>query len=85
MRDTSLEAYDQLKPKLGKRQNIIYEAIRRHPDLTAAEIAYVLGHSDPNYARPRIHELEATGLVVSSGRRACTRSKVAAHTWKVKP
>jgi hypothetical protein len=85
MRDTSLLAYQDLKPKLGDKQQSVLILIHAHPDCTDLELTYKMGYTDPNKVRPRRKELLDYGLIVESGKRRCSVSGKLALTWRVKP
>jgi len=87
VRQTSLLAFQDEIPHLGKRQYEVLKAIR---DLnlhgiypTDREIARLLGYADPNKVRPRRHELMEYGLIVEAGKKVCPVSGKLAITWKI--
>jgi hypothetical protein len=59
--ETSLEAFEQIKEKIGERQQQILQALKyfnaKGEDATDYELAVYLGQQDPNYVRPRRYEL----------------------------
>lgn len=79
----SLEAYERIKSKLGERQILIFDFIKKNPDLTAYEICHKLGYSDPNRVRPRINELVKFGFVFSPFVRVCNVTGYKANIWRV--
>lgn len=81
MRPTSLEAYAELRETLGPRQQEVYEAIKRNPGLTDAELTHLLGYDDPNRVRPRRFELMEMGIIKEGLKRKCGCSGRKALTW----
>lgn len=74
---TTLEAYHSVEPELNARQKLVYNFIRKNPDLNAEQIYRGLGYHSPNSISPRITELLENGMIrvsgynlTSSGRRA---------------
>ena len=84
VRDTSLLAYQQIKPRLSDRYKMVMWTIRNYPNSTALELARHLGFQDPNKVRPRITELVDAGLVVSSGKRVDRFTGKLAYVWRLK-
>jgi hypothetical protein len=82
---TSIEAYHDIKPRLGELQKTVLVYVSAYPDLTDKELAEKAGKADPADIRRRRGELVDMGLVVCSGKRVCTISGKKAMTWKVKP
>ena len=82
VRDTSLAAWVELQPKLGKKQATAYNTIKAYPNKTDLEYCKILGYPDPNMFRPRRKELLDAQLIVDTGKRVCTVSGKMAHTWK---
>ena len=83
MRQTSLLAFENMKPVLGQRHELILEALRSIQPATAYEVARFLGFSDPNAVRPRIHELLERGCVQEAGIRKCNVTNSRAIEWIV--
>ena len=81
MRDTSIEAFRQLRHLSDKQQTVLVY-IHGHPDTTDKEIAQSLGW-EINRVTPRRGELENLGLIVSSGY-LVQANKRRAHTWRIK-
>ena len=82
VRDTSLQAWQEIQPRLGKKQAIAYNTIKLHPNKTDLEYCKLLGYPDPNMFRPRRKELLDAQLITDTGKRACTVSGKVAHTWQ---
>jgi len=84
IQDTSLLSYIELvnTGELGLRQNLVYNAIKKHPDLTDSELTKVLGFNDPNKVRPRRKELCSAGLIFCSGKKKCSITKRLCMTWR---
>ena len=89
IRQTSLLAFQDEIPHLGKRQYEVLKAIRdcnRHRIFpTDREIARLLGYADPNRVRPRRHELMEYGLIEEAGKKICPVSGKLAIAWKISP
>ncbi len=88
MQETSLEAYEGIKPKLGERQRIVYEALKElceiDGDATDTEIMNHLLKQDPNYVRPRRYELVNKYCVVGFSRmRVCKLTGATCRAWKI--
>ena len=86
MRSTSLEAYHEIQPTLGKRQMKVLDALRHmnsHGDYpTDLELTRFMGYYDPNKVRPRRHELVESDLVEEYEKRRCKVSKKWVWTWR---
>ena len=89
IRQTSLIAFYEEFPNLGRRQYEVLKAIRdlnlvgQYP--TDREITKLLGYADPNRVRPRRNELMQYGLIEEAGKRECSITKKTALTWKISP
>lgn len=86
--ETSLEAYEQIKPHLGKREEEVLNALRNFnregKDATDYEITIYLGQRDPNYVRPRRYDLvNKYKLVGFSQKRVCSITGKMALAWKI--
>ena len=87
VRQTSLLAFREELPRLGKRQLEVLKAIRdlnsigQYP--TDREIAKLLQYADPNKVRPRRYELMQHGLIEEAGKRECSITGKLALTWKL--
>lgn len=86
--ETSQESYQQIKEQLGERQQEILEALRDFDragkDATDYELTIYLGQHDPNYVRPRRHELvNIFKLVGFSQKRICSITGKKALAWKI--
>lgn len=88
IRQTSLEAYEDIMKKLGQRQKLVYDAIvklsKNGPYPTDREIAQELKAQDPNFVRPRRYELMKMGYIVEQEKRKCHITGKKALTWKPK-
>ena len=82
VKDTSIASYMNIQ-KLGRKQQTVYEVIKRFPDSTDRELAKRLGFTDPNNVRPRRFELVELGWVVLSGRKRCSISGRTSCTWRI--
>lgn len=79
MRETSLIAYYQLK-NLGAKQKQAYNYIMQFPDHTYKELGVISGMGEN--LRKRGSELEAQGLIFSSGKRTVEGREC--HIWRAK-
>ena len=79
--DTSLEAWDIVKPKLGKIHSRVYEAIAKYPNHTTAELGLIL-HIPTQSISGRPGELHTKGLVKKVEKRECAVTKNSAWTWQ---
>lgn len=80
--NTSLDAFQSIKPELGSRQKVVWDVINYLGTPTNTEISNYLG-LPINTITPRVNELRKKGLVKDAGIRVCkvTGSKV--HTWRL--
>lgn len=85
IRKTSVEAFNAFNAltDLGKRQRVVWDAIKKFPNRTALELSALLRKPDPNFVRPRISELLELGLIWENGKRKCRVSGRMALTWFV--
>lgn len=83
LRDTSLDAYQEIKPDLGDRQKIVYDAIKKLGCPTDREIAKYLRMSDPNKVRPRRNELMKQGRITECEKRTCTVTGKTVWSWRI--
>lgn len=74
--------YNEIKPKLGKRQKLIYEALKTRENFTNQEIADHLG-LQINTITPRIKELRDAGLVRFACERKCESTGRNVKAWEV--
>lgn len=83
IKDTSLEAFRRVSPKIGKSQAKVLDVIRAHPEgLTDAEINHYLQWTI-NRITPRRNELQKIGLIYDAGRRECRKTHSQAHAYKI--
>ncbi len=83
MIDTSLDAWEIAKPKLGKIHTKVYEAIKNYPFHTTAELGLIL-HIPTQTMAGRPGELSKKGLVRRVEKRECAVTKNLAWTWSKK-
>ena len=85
VQETSLEAYREIQPNLGKKQHEVYRvlkaATRRGFDMTNMELAVLLKWSI-NRVTPRVFELRTLGIVVLSKVRDCGVTGRRACAWR---
>lgn len=79
--DTSRAAAEAISSVAGRLRLLVYSYIKRHPLLTADEIADALDESRLTI-RPRVSELRVRGFIVNDGRGRNASGK-AAHRWRV--
>jgi DNA-binding MarR family transcriptional regulator len=82
MRDTSLEAYDQIQETIGKKQMEVLDTIRILGCPTNLELARYL-HWDINQITPRVKELREKNYVTECEKRACGISGNSAMSWRL--
>lgn len=85
--ETSLIAWNEIQGTLGERQRIVlnalYELTRIYGDATDYEITSYLSKPDPNYVRPRRHELvNKYKLICFSQQRICRVTGKKSMAWK---
>jgi len=81
IRETSREAYKNIKPKINKLQREVFDALQMKAQATNAELAEHLGWSI-NRITPRIFELRTLGLVVPVIKRRCFATGNNAYVWR---
>jgi DNA-binding MarR family transcriptional regulator len=81
---TSRQAYAKLQPKIGEKQQRVYEVIYQSDNITNNEIAQLLGW-EINRVTGRVNELVKLGLVEFVGTRACMVKGTTCKTWRIKP
>jgi len=82
MRDTSLDAYNDLKPKLNEQQMRVYEVLKHGPrsnEQIARELQLPI-----NRITPRTNELVKRGLVMDAGLVFSETTGKKVHAWKLK-
>lgn len=96
VRQTSIDCYMEMLPKLGKRETEVYQTLKRmHQqgmrNATDMEITTFLNKKDPNYVRPRRNALSAPleeggkyGLVVLDCKRECSITHKRVMAWRIK-
>jgi len=83
MRQTSVDAYNEIKPELGDRQKLVFEAIKKLGCPTDREIAKFLHFTDPNKVRPRRKELLDQGRITECEKRECSVTGKTVWSWRV--
>lgn len=66
VRQTSLEAYWEVKQSLGSRQRVVYEAFQMYGDMCDKEVKMWIGW-DINRVTPRRKELVDLGWIAHKG------------------
>lgn len=69
MHENSLDAYEEEKPKLGKRCAAVYGVYERLGAATDRQVMEALGFTDMNSVRPRINDMMKMGLLIEVGSR----------------
>lgn len=82
MISTSLDAFEQVKKTLAKRQAEVYNCIYKLPNRTSAEIAKTLLLPLRSVA-PRITEMLQSGRIKRGNRRICFVTGGSAYTMRV--
>ena len=83
IQQTSLFAfYNEVKPTLGHRQKVIYEAFGTRENFTNSEMSAYLNWPI-NTVVPRVNELRKVGLVRQSGIRTCKVTGRNVIAWEV--
>lgn len=79
---TSKQAAREVAVALGERQRETLEALRRHPGMTATELARAEGHGDPRVYNRRLPELRDAGRAEITGVRRCRVTGKSASVWR---
>lgn len=88
VRETSIEAFHSIQPKLKGRRRMVFNAIvvlQQYGALgapTDLEIAQECHFRDPNRVRPRRRELVQMGIIEEAGKRECSVSHQNVLTWR---
>lgn len=83
VRTTSLFSYNtEIRPTLGSRQELVYNEIASHDDITNSELSGRLG-IPINTITPRVYELRKSGVVIESRKRDCMVTGRTVIAWKV--
>jgi|25BtaG_2_1085352.scaffolds.fasta_scaffold00534_2 Mn-dependent DtxR family transcriptional regulator len=83
MQPTSLQAYDEVKKTLGRRQSFVFIGIDTAGSVTNSELATQLDWPI-NTITPRVFELRKMGLVKEDCKRKCTVTGRRAIAWRVR-
>ena len=82
IQQTSLEAYRDIRKKLGQKQQEVYDGFLGNGSCTNLEISKMMG-IPINCVTPRTNELYKMGKIVKDGKRTCNVSGKTAISWKV--
>lgn len=82
MIDTSLEAFNEVKKNLAKRQEQVYSVIMQYPNRTSAEYAKIL-HLPLRSVAPRITEMLHDDKIKRGQRRTCFVTGGSAYTLRI--
>ena len=80
MRATSLEAYTKLQWHLGEDQKIVYNCIKKHPNVSDRDITCITG-LEKNNVNGRRNELFQMGLIEYNGVKKDRRTKREVSRW----
>lgn len=83
VRDTSINAFREVKTELGARQHAVYNAIKTLVCPTNTEIAGYLT-LPINQVTPRTNELVKKGYVIEYEKRKCSVTGKTVWSWKLK-
>jgi len=86
IQQTSLQAFDSIKHKLGQAQRRVLDTFYENPgtrDWTNMELARSLGW-DINRVTGRVYELRQLGILEESRQRSCRVTEFLAISWRVK-
>ncbi len=85
MQSTSLEAYEEVKKTLSKKQITVFNALKQYNSrtFTNTELAECLGWPI-NTVTPRIFELRQKSLVKEGCKRRCGITHRTAIAWRIK-
>ncbi len=81
---TSFIAEDKITES-GKRESHarqVYEGLKRHPDVTNAELAHIIGLEYMQVER-RLYDLRIIGRIVRSGTKDCAVKGSLCSTWRI--
>jgi len=82
IRQTSLFAYNDIKPELGKRQQAVYDKIRAFPQIDNLLLSQMLKWPI-NSVTPRVNELVKLGKVRAVGTHRSTLTGRTVTGWEV--
>src|SRR6056297_1372191 len=72
--ETQIEAFEDIKAELGERQAKVLSVLQVDSNLTAREIASLVGR-EVHQTTPRIRELSDKGIVKQAGKKVCQYTK----------
>ena len=82
VQDTSREAYADVKPKLGRRQKLVFETLRKIQPATNTMLAKYINFPI-NVITPRVFELRGMHLVEEDHRDRCPITGKRAIFWRI--
>ena len=83
VQSTSVIAYRDIEPTLGKKQQLIFGVLGLFANMTNNELARYLDWQI-NTVTPRVFELRKLGLIEEGERRPCDVSGRLSIAWKIK-
>ena len=82
IQQTSIEAYKEILPELGHRQQIVLDVIACHPGMSNHDIARFLNW-EINTITPRVNELRELGVVDYHSTKVDRVTNRNVMTWEV--
>lgn len=80
IRETSREAFEQIKPHIGRLHKVVMWYVAHFPNKTYRELAELIGFPEPATVSRRGGELEKLGIIKSSGTKKQSNNR-RANTW----
>jgi predicted transcriptional regulator len=84
IQETSLEAYYDIKDKLGPMHRLILNIIKTYPNVSNHEISNII-HKPINSVTPRVKELRAMGFVIQGATKVDRQTNKNVMTWVAVP
>ena len=82
LRDTSLDSFQEIKKELGKRQQLVYDIIKKLGCPTNLEMSRY-SNVPINQITPRTNELVKLGFVKECEKRTCSISGKTVWSWRI--
>lgn len=80
VRSTSIQAFGDIQPRIGEKQQVVVNALIRFGPMTNTEIAHRT-KNPINTITPRTNELVKMGIVAEIDRRSCKITGKKAIVW----
>ena len=84
IQETSLEAYYDIKDKLGPMHRLILNVIKMYPNVSNHEISNII-NKPINCVTPRVKELRVYGFVVQGSTKVDRKTGKSVMTWVAVP